>query len=235
MAEARIQGGSTSKDLTTASDEWDDKRGVCVYNASADAQPQTPELGRDDISPTKLTTAEIGQRINEGNRRRAEINRSAGKKMMGHVGKVLLTFATMMATVSTHVVAPAVAVAHGVQECSQAFLPAKTERPWILELCGGHAEVTEQFMKEGYSTMRPRDIQYGDDLYDRRTQLGIISEIKISRPMLVVMGWPCTLWGSFANLNFKGEIGKQRLRRLRQKEKPILRKWRRSKSLEIDT
>ncbi len=36
------------------------------------------------------------------------------------------------------------------------------------------------------------------------------------------MGWPCRLWSSLTNLNFVTPEEKQRLRRLSQKEKPIL-------------
>eukprot|EP00969_Alexandrium_andersonii_P282627 12494551-Alexandrium_andersonii.AAC.1 len=36
------------------------------------------------------------------------------------------------------------------------------------------------------------------------------------------MGWPCKYWGSPTHLNFRTPQGKQRLRRLRRQERPLL-------------
>ena len=69
---------------------------------------------------------------------------------------------------------------------------------------------------------RPKHVLYGDDLYDPKIRAQIKLDVQISRPRLIVMGWPCRLWGSLTNINFVTPEEKQRLRRLRRKEKPIL-------------
>ena len=151
------------------------------------------------------------------------MTRSTGKKVLGHVGVVMFTFATMLTVVAGHVADPARQVMNEVREVSKAFIkPRGEDRPWVLELCAGHGEVTQEFERQGYPTMTPVDIERGDDLKDIRTRKVVIQSIKKNRPRLVVMGWPCRLWGSLTNLNCVGPEGQQELRRLRKKEMPLL-------------
>ena len=71
-------------------------------------------------------------------------------------------------------------------------------------------------------TRRPRDLLWGDNLHRPETRREILYEVRERRPRLIVMGWPCTLWGTLTNVNYRGPEGRQKLRRLRQKERPIL-------------
>ena len=81
--------------------------------------------------------------IREGHRRRAEMAKPTSKKVLGHIGNVMLMFATMMTVVAGHVADPAREVIGHLDQAKSVFFEKKEiERPYVLELCSGEGEVT---------------------------------------------------------------------------------------------
>ena len=84
---------------------------------------------------------------------------------------------------------PAVQIAGGLREVSQAFHIGYREAEPSGSLCGRSA------VNDGVprSWARPRDALYGDDILCKATRDGILADVRTQRPKLVLMGWPCTL------------------------------------------
>ena len=199
-----------------------DSESVVVQDVESDCMSDNNDVDTNEQAPEILTPGEIKQRITRGNRRRADVTQNTARRLRGHASRILLTFSTLLGTVASAMAEPLNQMGTGVYECSRAFVSEKTERPWIYEVCGGWGAVTEEFASQGYAMARPKHVLYGDDLYDPKIRAQIKLDVQISRPRLIVMGWPCRLWGGLANINFATPEEKQRLRRLRRKEKPIL-------------
>ena len=178
---------------------------------------------KDENEPVLSCSADQRRQcMRDGIHRRTAGRQPTTKRMRGHIHATLLAFATLLSSVSCHMAEPAVQIAGGLREVSQAFHTSDTERPSLLEVCVGEAQSTTVFQEAGREVMRPRDALYGDDILCKATRDGILADVRTQRPKLVLMGWPCTLWSTLSNVNHRTPEERQRLRRLRQKEKPFL-------------
>ena len=90
-----------------------------------------------------------------------------------------------------------------------------TSRPDILEVFGGHAEVSVQAWKHGLLALQPVDIEYGTDLSSPDEREDLIASIRETQPRLVIVEFPCTLWSSLSRFNYRGSSGRQKLEGLR--------------------
>ena len=95
-------------------------------------------------------------------------------------------------------------VAHNFSEGSRALCQKLhgTSRPDILEIFGGHAEVSLTAARRGWWCMEPVDLQYGADLYDPQQREQILQEVKVKKPRLVLLEFPCKVWGSLSENNY---------------------------------
>lgn len=64
------------------------------------------------------------------------------------------------------------------------------QRPDVIEIFGGAAEVSVQFAQRGWNVVQPIDLQYGYDLKDEDTRRSIVDLIESKRPRLVLIEWP---------------------------------------------
>ena len=183
---------------------------------------ETVPVGEIASVPEPLSGEEVKRRVRIGQQQKANAKRSSAKRVVGHINTALLTFATLVTCVTGHITEPARQLTHGAFEISQAFVTGGQERPSVLEVCAGEANTTAVFKEEGHRTCRPRDLIYGDDILDPAVRWTILEEVRQARPKLVIMGWPCRLWGTWQNVNYPTRSDRQELRRLRKREKPFL-------------
>ena len=97
-----------------------------------------------------------------------------------------------------------------------------TSRPDVLEVFGGHAEVSVQAWKHGLLALQPVDLEYGADLTRPAEREDLLDSIRETRPRLVIIEFPCTLWSSLSRMNYRGSSGRQRLEGLRREQRPFL-------------
>ena len=95
-------------------------------------------------------------------------------------------------------------------------------QPDVLEVFGGSAEVSMQFSKWGWRTMEPCDVIYGCDLHEEHNRIRILDHIRHLKPRLVVVSYPCTLWGPLTRISYASPQERRRLLKLRQSELPFL-------------
>ena len=64
-------------------------------------------------------------------------------------------------------------------------------RPDVIEIFGGHAEVSLQFARKGWSVSQPIDEIYGCDLKDSAERQKVLDLVRSQRPSLLIISWPC--------------------------------------------
>ena len=162
-----------------------------------------------DVPSTPLEPAEIDRRIRAGNARRKIMKRGVVRRLMGNVKTV----------VSSVFLASAVFAVASVS-CIGACLPSA--QPDLLEIFGGHAEVSMRFSKWGWQTMEPCDVLYGTDLLVEENRKRILEHISRLKPRLVLVSFPCRLWGPLTRLTYASAQERRRLLKLRNRETPFL-------------
>ena len=95
-------------------------------------------------------------------------------------------------------------------------------RPDIVEFWGGHMEISYQATRQGWYGMQPYDLMYGVDLRDPAERARALDDLDRWQPRLAICEFPCRLWTTLTNLNYKGPEGKARLEELREKERVFL-------------
>ena len=160
------------------------------------AQPDDPETVR--------------AKIREGNRRRKFAKLGTCRRLIGNC-KALAGLICLM-TVAT--------VGSSVNKFHESFYG--TDRPDVVEIFGGAAEVSLQFAHRGWSVMQPTDLIYGENLRKPQTRIEVVERIKRERPRLVIMSWPCRLWSKLADTNYRSPQERRRLAKLRKEEEPFL-------------
>lgn len=152
----------------------------------------------------------IDQRIKEGNRRRRVAKQGTWKRLFGNckkfvVGSVLL----------------ALAAAGSVGSFSRHFYG--TDRPDLLEVFAGAAEISLRFSRRGWCVSEPVDIDYGCDLRDQGNREEFLKMIDDQRPRLVVVEYPCTWWSALSETNYRTPQQRRRLAKLRKRDEPFLK------------
>ena len=65
----------------------------------------------------------------------------------------------------------------------------------VMEIWGGHAEVSYQAAEQGWWATSPYDIKYGIDLKYPEERQALLDDIDRLAPRLVLCEFPCHLWG----------------------------------------
>ena len=99
----------------------------------------------------------------------------------------------------------------------------KMRRVDVMEVWGGHAEISYQAALQGWSATSPYDLEYGIDLHKPEERAELLEDIARLRPRLVCCEFPCRLWGPMSRFNYSGSQERRRLlRQLRKKEEVFL-------------
>ena len=152
-------------------------------------------------------------KIREGQRRRKYAKLGTCRRLMGNC-KILASFLCMM-TVGT-----LGAVGSTVGKLHQSWYGS--DRPDVVEIFGGSAEVSLQFAHRGWSVMQPTDLIYGVDLKIPENRKRLVDRINEERPRLAIVSYPCRLWSKLADTNYRSSQERRRLAKLRKEEEPFL-------------
>lgn len=164
-----------------------------------------------EVSPVNaLSESEIRDRIAKGQKRRRLAKAGTVKRWIGNCQKILsaaclLTF---------------LAVSAGSSFVSQKLFG--DDRPDVVEIFGGAAEVSFQFSRRGWNVLQPLDLVYGFDLRDPKHREEVRNMLERERPRLAIVEYPCTLWTQLAATNYRSKQEKRRLARRRREDEPFL-------------
>ena len=175
-----------------------------VERRNPDAQVGNLNFEPSEKSPELLSTSEIEKRILEGSRRRKAMKKGLARRLFGNVKRMMHSFLTF-ATV-----------------CAVAGVTSHSQRPDVLEVFGGQAEVSLQFAKWGWNALEPVDIKYGCDPSISDNRKYVMDLVKEQRPRLVVVSFPRRLWSPLSNLTYLSPQARRRLHKLRLRERPFL-------------
>lgn len=154
-----------------------------------------------EVSPVNaLSESEIRDRIAKGQKRRRLAKAGTVKRWIGNCQKILsaaclLTF---------------LAVSAGSSFVSQKLFG--DDRPDVVEIFGGAAEVSFQFSRRGWNVLQPLDLVYGFDLRDPKHREEVRNMLERERPRLAIVEYPCTLWTQLAATNYRSKQEDQILR-----------------------
>ena len=73
---------------------------------------------------------------------------------------------------------------------------------FVWEMFAGQARCTSLAVHGGHIACAPGDNLYGTDLRCSATKCDILRKVEYFQPWLIVVPWPCTLWGSNSRWNF---------------------------------
>ena len=93
----------------------------------------------------------------------------------------------------------------------------------VLEIFAGIMCLTMVAVSFGWVALDPVDLRRGDDLYISATQRGVLDYIDQEKPDLVTLSFPCKYWSPLQNILSKRPGRKQRLGRLREQERKLVR------------
>jgi hypothetical protein len=97
----------------------------------------TTTPSKDENEPVLSCSADQRRQcMRDGIHRRTAGRQPTTKRMRGHIHATLLTFATLLSSVSCHMAEPAVQIAGGLREVSQAFHIGYREAEPSGSLCG---------------------------------------------------------------------------------------------------
>lgn len=179
---------------------------------SGTVQRVEPCRRQDEVSGSAekcepLSMHEIQSRIRAGRKARRLAKKGTFKRLWGNC-KQLAVFACLMTLSATQ----------SACDTSCKFVESVygSGRPDVVEIFGGHAEVSLQFSRRGWNAMQPVDSVYGDDLRDDSTRSWLKDVVKRTKPRLAVISYPCKLWSLMTNLNYTTPQQKRRLAKLRK-------------------
>lgn len=168
------------------------------------------QLARE-VSPVRaLSESEIRDRIARGQKRRKLAKAGTVKRWIGNC-RSILSAACMM---------PFLTISAGSCFVSQKLFG--DNRPDVVEIFGGAAEVSFQFSRRGWNVLQPLDLVYGFDLRDPKHRDEIRDMLERERPRLAIVEYPCTLWTQLASTNYRSKQEKRRLARRRREDEPFL-------------
>ncbi len=73
---------------------------------------------------------------------------------------------------------------------------------FVWEMFAGQARCTSLAVHGGHIACAPRDNLYGTDLRCPAAKCDILRKVEYFQPWLIVVPWPCKLWGSNSRWNF---------------------------------
>lgn len=150
------------------------------------------------------------EKIRKGNARRKHAKKGTVRRWISNC--VMLASAVCLFT------------ACSAYSCAQIFhtcFPGDS-RPDVIEIFGGHAEVSLQFARKGWNVIQPCDEIYGSDLRDPAERKKLVDFVRNQRPRLLLIEWPCKLWGKLTDTNFRSPQEKRRLMKKRAQERIFL-------------
>ena len=154
--------------------------------------------------------AQIRAKIRAGNERRRHAKLGTCKRILANC-KTLGVFVCMLASSQ---------VSSGVGKIFESMYGS--DRPDVVEIFGGSAEVSLQFARRGWNVMQPIDLVYGVDLRDSDARENVLQRLRDERPRLAIVEYPCRFWSKLTDVNFRTSQQKRRLAKLRKAEEPFL-------------
>ena len=166
-----------------------------------------------DWKASPLPEAEVKSKIREGQHRRKYAKLGTCRRLIGNC-KVLASFLCMMTFMTCCAVGDTVGKLH------QSLYGS--DRPDVVEIFGGSAEVSLQFAHRGWSVMQPTDLIYGVDLKIPENRQKLVERLNLERPRLAIISYPCRLWSKLSDTNYRSSQERRRLAKLRKEEEPFL-------------
>lgn len=169
---------------------------------------QAPE---HDLTEPKaiLSVDQIRERIAAGQHRRKQMKKGVFRRCLGNVKQIMMAMCLLTAT--------------GIgTAASQAYGRLYSQRPDVLEVFSGSAEISYRFARWGWSPMEPIDEIYGTDLREESNRIQLLGWIRKYRPRLVVVAFPCKWWSPITNVGYSGPQAQRRLHAQRVRERPFL-------------
>lgn len=182
----------------------DSGRSEAAQGAEGCGQAQVSYRGLRD-SP-----AQIRAKIRAGNERRRYAKLGTCKRILANC-KTLAVFVCMLASSQ---------VTSGVGKVFESMYGS--DRPDVVEIFGGSAEVSLQFARRGWNVMQPVDLVYGVDLREPDARENVLRRLREERPRLAIVEYPCRFWSKLTDTNFRTSQEKRRLAKLRKAEEPFL-------------
>ena len=169
-------------------------------------------LGEEEVrcEGLKDSPAVIRAKIRAGNEKRRHAKLGTCRRLLANC-RTLAVFACMLASSQ---------VASGVGKVFESVYGC--DRPDVVEIFGGSAEVSLQFARRGWNVMQPVDVLYGVDLRDPQAREDVLKQLRKERPRLAIVEYPCRFWTKLTDTNFRTSQQKRRLAKLRKAEEPFL-------------
>ena len=188
----------------------EDDQGVAKSQGGAEVR------GGEEVSDEPTWTASpeperaVRDKIRKGQVRRRQAKRGTWKRLTGNCTQ--LAGALCFLTLSVF------------SACGNVFMTSVygDTRPDVIEIFGGAAEVSLQFAQRGWNVIQPIDIIHGVDLKDSAVREDICKLIDDKKPRLVIVEYPCRLWGKWTDVNYNTPQRKRLLNKLRNAERPFL-------------
>lgn len=156
-----------------------------------------------------LSVDQIRERIAAGQHRRKQMKKGVFRRCLGNVKQIMMAMCLLTAT--------------GIgTAASQAYGRLYSQRPDVLEVFSGSAEISYRFARWGWSPMEPIDEIYGTDLREESNRIQLLGWIRKYRPRLVVVAFPCKWWSPITNVGYSGPQAQRRLHAQRVRERPFL-------------
>ena len=199
--------------------EYKDTVGLCSETEYEQAHVEGNDVHLEGVGAFGAGPEEMRERAKAGIRRRKAANKPLKKKLYGMANRlhqVMLTCAFVAGTMACEKV-----ILPGIDLCDQMkhrVCGEGGERPSIMEIFAGSANISGAFAKSRCGVMRPVDLVFGDDLRKEDTQNEIFNQVKKEKPQLLWFAPPCTEYCAFSRLNYT----KQERRRRRKKERVFL-------------
>ena len=180
-------------------------------DASEEDWLSRPGQVREDesVKVPLLSASEVRRRIAAGNDRRKHLKKGLIKRCLGNARNVLIAACLMTSA----------CIGATVANAGRQF---RNEQPDCLEIFSGHAEVSNQFSRWGWTSMEPVDQIYGTDLHVEENRRYIVDWIRKMKPRLVIISYPCKLWSPITNIGYSTKQAQRRLHARRLREKPFL-------------
>ena len=154
------------------------------------------------------------QRAAEGQARRRKMKQSIGKQFVQGAAAVLAMMVFEAGCVSAY-------AAQGGGAWMRRFYG--TGRVDVVEIFGGHSEVSYQFARAGLLASQPYDERYGCNLKCPEQVKKLKEDLDRLQPRLAIVEFPCTRWSTLNNMIYGGDQRKRRiLKKLQKEEMPLL-------------
>ena len=98
-----------------------------------------------------------------------------------------------------------------------------SQRADVVEIFGGHSQVSMEAAKQGWLALQPYDSKYGCDLSDPEERDAMLQDLDRLQPRLAIVEFPCTYWSQLQNINYGQSQQRRRLlKKFRKQELPFL-------------